>query len=114
MSTVYVKVSTAINYPPVGHEVLWLNQNGEVFKGRLEEFEDNHSWVNCTGGESLSVFDFEYWLREVELPGEEEIKQACDKFYLSGEDPNSNYSFFEQGIRHILTILNPTHNESGD
>lgn len=103
---IYVPISTAIEYPPVGKEAIWINQNGDVYKGKLEEWEGNHSWVNCTTGESLSVFDFQEWIREVMLPSEEEIFKAENEFYKNGMKSKPKVYAFRSGINYILSIIN--------
>lgn len=82
MASVYRKIMVADRLP---------KESGEYDTNlkRLQYFEDLKAWTFC--------FKPIWWLEEIELPTEEEIKEAAEEYWGS--------SHFKAGVKHILDYI---------
>lgn len=98
MSTVYVKVAADILPEKEGKYFLFNEKMGVEF-GTLHAFKY---------GKFIDMTDYySHYLQKVQLPSEEEIHVQSHKYSDSFDEQTA----FRDGQRHILNLLNPTHNE---
>jgi hypothetical protein len=105
MITVYVKTDIKKELPPVGAwVVIFTKDHGHI----MAKWYPGQWKVLYSGGVSdIEVSDFvTHWLKEVEIDVDE-LKNVSENYSINYDEECS----FCDGYNHILSLLNPTHNE---